>query len=290
MKKIYLTLSLLLTVIFSFAQSIPNNDLETWVSEGDYEIPEGWETSNEASASVTLTVEKTTDAHSGSYAARLESASIVGFVSPAFITTARFEFDMWTQSAELFGGLHFPYRPEKISAYYKYTPATADDHAVVGVFLLKYNGGENPDTVGYAEFYGEDTVSEYTYFETNFQYSGSETPDSMQLTVLSTDFNDPVAGSVMFIDDLAIEMPTGEKVSFLTNEFKMYPNPTKGLVTINARAGSMLQLYDMTGKLLRQKTMTGRQIQLDVSDLPQSAYIIRIKKDGYEESQLLRVQ
>lgn len=290
MKKIYLTLSLLLTVIFSFAQSIPNNDLETWVSEGDYEIPEGWETSNEASASVTLTVEKTTDAHSGSYAARLESASIVGFVSPAFITTARFEFDMWTQSAELFGGLHFPYRPEKISAYYKYTPATADDHAVVGVFLLKYNGGEIPDTVGYAEFYGEDTINEYTYFETDFVYNNEMTPDSMQLTVLSTDFNDPVAGSVMFIDDLAIEMPTGEKVSFLTNEFKMYPNPTKGLVTIKARAGSMLQLYDMTGKLLRQKTMTGRQIQLDVSDLPQSAYIIRIKKDGYEESQLLRVQ
>ena len=131
---------LILLLAFSLtnitAQEINNNDLENWLSEGDYEIPEGWETSNEASASVTLTVEKTTDAYSGNYAARLESASIVGFVSPAFITTARFEFDLWTQSAELFGGSYFPYRPEKISGYYKYTPATADDHAVVGVFLL----------------------------------------------------------------------------------------------------------------------------------------------------------
>jgi hypothetical protein len=272
------------------AQEINNNDLESWVSEGDYEIPEGWETSNEASASVTLTVEKTTDAHSGSYAARLESASIVGFVSPAFITTARFEFDLWTQSAELFGGLHFPYRPEKISGYYKYTPASADDHAVVGVFLLKYNGGETPDTVGMAEFYGEDTVSEYTYFETSFQYSSSETPDSMQLTVLSTDFNDPVAGSVMFIDKMEIEMATGKKLGVLENEFSMYPNPAQNSVHIQAQAGNVLTVYDMTGKRLHQMQIPSNHFQLNVSELPKSAYIISIKGDGYEESQLLRIQ
>ncbi|MFP4664441.1 MAG: T9SS type A sorting domain-containing protein [Bacteroidales bacterium] len=284
-------LLLLFFVPNTLAQEIPNNDLESWISESDYEIPEGWETSNEASASVTLTVEKTEDAYSGTYAARLESASIVGFVSPAFITTARFEFDMWTQSAELFGGTYFPYRPEKISGHYKYTPATAEDHAVVGVFLLKYNGGEIPDTIGIAEFYGEDTVSDYTYFETTFEYSSSETPDSMQITVLSTDFNNPVAGSVMYIDDMALQMPTGHKIEVMNeNHFSIYPNPSTGIVNIAASAGDQITVYDMTGKTVYKAIAEPDISRLNLSELPKSAYIINIKGEGYEESQLLRIQ
>ncbi|MGM0650981.1 MAG: PCMD domain-containing protein, partial [Bacteroidota bacterium] len=153
MKKLYLLTVVAIMLVFkSLAQEVPNSDFETWITEGDYEIPEGFETSNEASSQWqnTLTLEKTGDAYAGNWAVKLTAKNILfDFVSPGFLTTGRFEFNLIAQTTELFGGIYFPYRPEKINGYYKYTPANASDRCIVGAFLLKYEDNEISDTVGY---------------------------------------------------------------------------------------------------------------------------------------------
>jgi hypothetical protein len=290
MKNIFILTTLSLLMISVTAQNIQNNDFENWVTEGDYEIPEGYETSNEASAQWenTLTLEKTDDAYSGDWAVKLTAKNLLlGFVSPGFLTTGRFEFDLFSQDAELFGGTFFPYRPEKISGHYKYFPSTESDKCVVGAFLLKYNGNEISDTVGYAEFYGTDTVSEYSFFETNFQYSSSETPDSLQLTVISTDFEAPVPESQMFIDNISIEMPTGQKIDMINKGTEIYPNPSAGIIHIKNSENALISIFSMDGKLVHTSQAKSNLHRVDLSALPKSAYIINVKSKSYDKGQVI---
>ncbi|MGC9330769.1 MAG: T9SS type A sorting domain-containing protein [Bacteroidales bacterium] len=290
MKEIY---SLIITfLLFNpvTGQEIQNSDFENWVIEGEYEIPEGFETSNEASAQWenTLTLEKTDIVHSGNWAVKLTAKNLLlDFVSPGFLTTGRFEFDLFSQNAELFGGTYFPYRPEKISGYYKYTPANSTDKCLVGALLLKYNGSEISDTVGIAEFYGTDTVSEYTFFETDFQYNSTETPDSLQLTVLSTDFEAPVPESQMFIDDISIEMPTGQIINLFGEAMAVYPNPSSGTIHIKTRSNAHINIFSMDGKLIKSSQTKSTLHHLDLSALPKAAYILNIITKDNDESRII---
>jgi len=286
----------LLTVIsqIAFAQTVPNADFETWVSEGDYEIPEGWESSNEATNMWPIneiTAEKTDDAYSGNWAVRLISKDILGNVSPGFITTARFEFDVFSQNAELFGGTYFPYRPESIDGYYKYTPADPKDYCVVGAFLLKYNeGSEIPDTIGFAEFNGTEEITEYTSFTATFEYLSEETPDSLALTVLSTNFDNPIAESVMFVDNLSISMPTGTQINLLSETISPYPNPSNGNFTLNLTEQTEIRIFNMLGVEVYKQNFPKGKHQINVNNLEKAQYIIRFKTASYETSQSIIIQ
>lgn len=292
MKKIFTLLTILISANI-IAQTLTNSDLENWVTEDSYEIPQGWETSNEASSqwNNTLTCEKTTDAYSGSYAAKLTSKNLLlFFTSPGFITTGRFEFNAIDQSAELYGGNYFPHRPEKITGYFKYSPGQSGDNCVAGAFLLKYSGGSISDTVGKAEFYETNTVNTYTYFEADFQYFTQDTPDSLQLTVLSTDFDNPVGQSVMYIDDLSIQMPTGHKINLMDEEnISIYPNPANNFTYIECEPGSKITIIDMTGKIITEQRAINNKTKIDTENLPDSNYIVNIKSGDNESSRILQI-
>lgn len=295
MKKTLKIIGLLILISqISFAQTIPNPNFETWVSEGDYEIPQGWESSNEATYLFPInliTAEKTDDAYSGDWAVRLISKNILGNVSPGFVTTARFEFEVWSQSAELFGGTYFPYRPESIDGYYKYTPAEPTDYCVVGAFLLKYNeGSEIPDTIGFAEFNGTEEVTEYTPFTATFEYISEETPDSLALTVLSTNFDNPIAESVMFVDDLSISMPTGNRINLMAETETIYPNPGNGFFNLNLNEATEISIYNLLGVQVFTQILPKGNHQLDIRFLEKAQYIIRFKTEHNETSQSVIIQ
>lgn len=293
MKTTVLTFLASIIVLGINAQSISNGDLETWITEDSYEIPQGYETSNEASSqwNSTLTVEKTNDAYSGNWAAKLTAKSVAFglFVSPGFITTGRFEFNAISQTADLYGGTYFPYRPDKVKGYFKYQPANSTDNCVVGAFLLKYSGSSISDTVGYAEFYSSDTVTSYTKFEADFQYLTNQTPDSLQLTVLSTDFDDPVDGSQMFVDSLSIEFTTGTSVNLMDEKTSVYPNPNSGTFFLEADKGNKIEIYDMAGKLVYRKKLIKNKQKINLNNLPKASYIVKIKGKDNVETELLQI-
>ncbi|MDA3910128.1 MAG: T9SS type A sorting domain-containing protein [Bacteroidales bacterium] len=278
----------------SFAQILPNANFETWVSEGDYEIPEGWETSNEATYEwpiSLITAEKTDDAYAGDWAVRLISKNILGIVSPGFITTARFEFEVFSQSADLFGGTYFPYRPESINGYYKYTPAEPTDYCVVGAFLLKYNeGSEIPDTIGFAEFNGTEAISEYTPFTATFEYQSDEMPDSLALTILSTNFDNPIAESIMFVDNLSISMPTGNRIDLMSETETVYPNPGNGIFNLNLTEATEISIYNLLGVQVFKQNLPKGNHRLNISFLKKSQFIVRLKTASHEKTQSIIIQ
>ena len=71
---------------------------------------------------------------------------------------------------------------------------------------------------------------------------------------------------------------------------KVYPNPTSSSISIEReKPGELqLQLLDMRGSILRKQTFNGTQSELDLSDLPNGIYVLRMS-DREQASQSLRI-
>ncbi len=72
----------------------------------------------------------------------------------------------------------------------------------------------------------------------------------------------------------------------LVEDLIMYPNPTKGIINLNATYGfenAIFTVFDLNGKRVLNNTFSSNQI--DVSRLAAGHYILRIMKDGLIKSQ-----
>jgi len=77
MKNLLLAMCLVFFTMHISAQTLPNSDFELWDDEASYPSPESWNTPNKYTLLANVyVVEQSTDAYSGSYAARLETKII----------------------------------------------------------------------------------------------------------------------------------------------------------------------------------------------------------------------
>jgi hypothetical protein len=63
----------------------------------------------------------------------------------------------------------------------------------------------------------------------------------------------------------------------------IYPNPTTGIVNIdrvNISNNTLIQVFDISGRLLKTKILISSQTQLDLSDYPKGTYFIRIREEN----------
>lgn len=74
-------------------------------------------------------------------------------------------------------------------------------------------------------------------------------------------------------------------------EIHCYPNPTNGLITIEAHHMQQVMIYDMSGALKKQLFSSGSSLlQIDISDLPKGSYLFRITtKDGIYVRKIIRL-
>jgi len=65
------------------------------------------------------------------------------------------------------------------------------------------------------------------------------------------------------------------------NSIAIYPNPAKGMLTIHNSSGvATLKLYDLKGRLLRQRLIGRNEVQqIPVRDLKNGLYLIRIQSE-----------
>lgn len=187
------------------AQEIPNAGFENWVNAGSFQNPEFWDTANMSVLfNAVITTSKTTDSHSGSYAARMETKNFLTFTIPGLVTLGNFEIDIWNMQTSITGGTPFNLRPDKLNFYYKYNPAPGDKMRI-GMWLLRNDGTSIPDTVATALFESSEPVQNYTLLSMNIEYRSDQTPEILNIIAVSSNPENPAAGSVLFIDDLEFE-------------------------------------------------------------------------------------
>jgi hypothetical protein len=81
-----------------------------------------------------------------------------------------------------------------------------------------------------------------------------------------------------------ITLSTPETSAADRNDILLYPNPFKDFVfldfTTNDYKNSEYQLFDSSGKLLKEEKIKDSKSEFNFSSLPSAMYIIRVNKDG----------
>ena len=87
----------------------------------------------------------------------------------------------------------------------------------------------------------------------------------------------------------AAEYDTTELISYMdvigTTAVVIYPNPTRGHLTIDIdnmpeNSQSSIRIYDMSGRMLLQKSNIDSSTELDLSNQSSGTYILRISLSG----------
>ena len=308
MKKLFLVAMTFLLFHSGYSQQqIPNGDLENWYNEPvsgthNYDQPgtgptDNWLTTLNELASVPapigpgpVTVFKTTDAHGGTYAAKLVSQNFTMFPSDIFIPGMLGTCQMvMTENRALLGRACAACKPLKFTGYFKYEPVNGDSAAAV-VLLSKWNTiTKHRDTLGVGFFLIKEAVSQYTKFEIPVYYFTSEIEsDSISvLCVASAGFNavsftqgKGQAGTTLYIDDLALEYASGIAQSLMPEVgVKTYPNPAHGLLNVELSKqvkNGVFEIYNTSGRLAGSEPCTLLKNSVTVEGLPAGTYSFRL--------------
>lgn len=62
----------------------------------------------------------------------------------------------------------------------------------------------------------------------------------------------------------------------------VYPNPSSGVFHINLEKNSTVTLYDQSGKLVKSKEVVRGENKIDISELPDGAYLMKTESESYK--------
>ncbi len=277
MKFVYSILFCLLIGSTNAQSTLPNLGFETWTSSPE-NLSTPWATLNGLSTVFApLTTTKTTDAHSGSFAAKLETKLYSGLLLSGLAATGNFSLSIIDPSSSLKTGKPFDGRPDSLAGWTKYT-SVASDSAIVVLMLSKWNSvTNNRDTIGTAVYTLYNTTSNYARFSQAVDYVSVLTPDSIVIISTSSAGGglDPAVGSVgstLYIDDFQLIYNTSSLFDVEEN-YTYYQ--LENTLFFNQLLDGIVSIYSATGAYIRQLEVTAAS-SITLADLPPAVYFIRI--------------
>jgi len=98
------------------------------------------------------------------------------------------------------------------------------------------------------------------------------------------------SGVVVFNEN-GITTGLNDNMSVVPDDFKVYPNPAKDLITIEGLQAGTLSIFNLTGELIKNYKLSGTTTQIDVSSLPAGVYTIRaMAKDKLAVKKIIKKQ
>ena len=277
MKKLYAIISFfLLGAGAAFAQ-IPNPGMETWANSS----PTGWVGYNDVPSGF-ITCLQSTDAHSGSLAAKIQVTGVnfVGGRMHSYFAQNTF--------------------PMALRGYYK---ATIDTGYALRIRVHIYNNGgqmykdtlflQGP-TTGYQQF----------VFQLDTALAATLQPDSARIYFGLTNMAGAQAGlnqgGNILIDDISWDpIPTGIQSPVVDNTpyLAVYPNPVKDILTVESNGylnrGGEIKITSITGQTVLESKQSAMKagkskVELNVSDLPPGSYFVTISSGGAATTRAFR--
>jgi hypothetical protein len=254
-KTVIFTLSLIFPA-FLMAQPF-NGGFEEWDTVGNWEEPLGW-ISNSTQGFVT--VHKSTDAWSGSYALRVRSNG------PSFEGLAPGLVDhTWVS----------PGYPASVTAYVKCDTLLEPGKAIIEVY-----GWKNGLSYEVGKWETDELIPEFQMIEIPL-FLGDGV-DSLTFRGLAFTFPGPL-GYEGFASFLIDQVEEGELVNLTSpddyDKLRLYPNPCRGLLWLEGmpEGQKQLRIWAVDGGLVAEKNSTQEKIQWKLSHLPAAAYWLQVQ-------------
>lgn len=270
-----------------FGQSqIPDGDFENWASGGVgfYEEPaSGWWSSLNPLRDLggPVSVEKSSDAHTGSYSALLTTGQFGTLLVPGLLLSG--DFNILNAPEYFTRGRDYSSRPTTFRGWYKYSPANSDS-AAIAAQLTRWNNSTNQrDTVAETGIVITQAVSGWSQFAIPFLYYSTDTPDTLVVVATSSanaaNFIGQV-GSQLWIDDFDIDIvnAAGDPTAPLDLDFVQVENEWR-LDAENERG--VLEVVDLSGKILRSFPIHPGPNAFSSTGIPNGLYLLRFRsQDG----------
>lgn len=271
------------------AQTVPNGTFETWAARNGVDSPTGWLTTDDVIAATfglslpTGSFTKTTDAHGGTYAARLETKTTLLGTLPGAVGIGT----KVGPNPAVPGGIPFTARPATLQFYYKLSgpqPAVASNGAFAQVALTRRVGGVL-QTIATAQQVFTTVNTAYVLAQVPLTYTSGAVPDSVRLVfssgVISTS---ATAGTVFQVDDVSFTgTVTAVRDAALSAALSVYPNPSEGgryvLAAPPALLAAPLAVLDATGRVVRREaapTAPAATRPLDLTGLAGGIYTLQL--------------
>lgn len=213
----------------SAQQQVPNGGLEAWTlvpgsgSFKDYEEPnDGWTSGNgviHVAPGSDPVCEKTTDAHTGQYAAKLTTRSIFGQMASGSMFLGVFKLNLANPVSSARRGIPFAGPvPSRFRGFYRYQPVGTDSGAIYAMFT-RWNGSARV-VIHEARLSITASTSNWTEFDIAVPLF-DETPDSMSVVAASSADGENFKGSVgstLWVDDLSFSWSTSDVQESTTAE------------------------------------------------------------------------
>ena len=235
--------------------------------------PANWLTGNSEEF---VFVTQSTDAHSGSFAIKLEEINLMGFLGQATISVGA-------------DGNGFPVsqRYNQVSLYYKF-------HKTVSTAYLILSAGfdKGEEGVGAGAVIINTEATQYTPVNIPITYINNDTPDRCLIIITVTDQNlsTSAIGSYALIDDLSFNLVSGvdddNNLPKIFNLAQNFPNPFNPSTTIKYSVPETenvtLKVYDIIGNeiaTLVNETKPAGEYEVKFSPDNQSSgiYIYRLQ-------------
>ena len=91
------------------------------------------------------------------------------------------------------------------------------------------------------------------------------------------------AGTANLIDNIMVSRsaPTGIKPNISEAAIQVFPNPSTGIFQVNgATAFDLLEVQDLTGKVLLKQTVSGAAAALDLKGYAKGVYVLKLSGEG----------
>ncbi len=273
---------LLFVVLFTSTivhAQIPTAGFESW-SAGN---PVGWYS---LTAAIPGSLEQSSVAHGGSWAARGNVVSFSGFAFPPLLAAGD-------------DGLGFPVsqRHATLSGYYQFNGAGAGDVFLVYVGMLQAGS-----IIGAGAFVSPVNQASYVQFDVPIGYGAAGDPDTayIQFSISDTAGGSTDVGSYFIVDDLsfsgitAVDEPGQSPERFALGQ--NYPNPfnpsTSISFTIPAATFVSLKVFDVLGRevgsLVSEELLPGNHSrQWDGSAQPGGVYFYKLQAGEFTETRKL---
>ncbi len=266
MKKLLRSIGIILPFMATTAYAqIPNAGFENWTTVGSYEVPTGWGTMNNTTATYSMfTATKATPGSPGNSYMKLTSKTINGSVVPGIAVSGMLD----TIAKEGMSGVPYTTRSATFSGKWQHM-SFGSSPGSVSVLLSRWNPMMNMrDTVAHGMQMLSGMVMSWGAFSINMMYMDSlNAPDSCMI-VLRASGSAPANNDYLWVDNLAFTGTVAVYTPPVTTglhdahkagqqiKFNIFPNPSKEQVTINFSEpisnDVSVQITDVTGKLVQQ--------------------------------------
>ena len=281
------------------AQTLTGGDMETWKTYSSagksLKRPNGWNTSDSLVAFVKLlggktftarVSQSTTVKHAGTSSAKLEATDLTDSL-PTIISNGNFTGDLAAigtgdySSIKFIGGAAITKRIMFVHSWLQYSYTGTPDTGLVTVTAFKtgfaVGGGDSAIGEGVSNI---TSLSSFTKIETQVIYKDAiNVPDRIVVTFNTSKFLNPLAGTVLYVDDVYLSDPTGIETPLINDErISIFPNPSSNSVQINTNMTETViaKCYNQLGQMVTKQSVTGAS-KLDISNWATGSYTLVVE-------------